>query len=51
MKFYVEGLIENNIPSLQKYKASMPTSFGDFGSCRIVLDVTEITQDVLGNDM
>ena len=46
-----EGLIENNIPSLQKCKGSMPTSFGDFSSCRIVLDATEITQDVPGNDM
>lgn len=46
-----EGLVENNIPSLQKCKGSMPTSFGDFSSCRIVLDATEITQDVPGNDM
>ena len=46
-----EGLIENNIPSLQKCKGSMSTSYGDFGSCRIVLDATEITQDVPGNDM
>ena len=46
-----EGLIENNIPSLQKCKGSMPTSFGDFSSCHIVLDATEITQDVPGNDM
>ena len=45
-----EGLVENNIPSLQKCKGSMPTSFGDFSSCRIVLDATEITQDVPGND-
>lgn len=46
-----EGLVERNIPSLQKCKGSMPTSFGDFSSCRIVLDATEITQDVPGNDM
>lgn len=32
-------------------QGSMPTSFGDFSSCRIVLDATEITQDVPGNDM
>ena len=29
----------------------MSTSFGNFSSCRIVLDATEITQDVPGNDM
>lgn len=46
-----EGLIESRIPSLQKCKGSMPTSFGDFSSCRIVLDATEINQDVPGNDM
>jgi hypothetical protein len=46
-----EGLVESYIPSLQKCKGSMPTSFGDFSSCRIVLDATEIGQDVPGNDM
>lgn len=46
-----EGLIESRIPSLQKCKGSMPISFGDFSSCRIVLDATEINQDVSGNDM
>ena len=46
-----EGLIENNIPSLQMYKGSMPTSFGDFSSCRIVFDASKISQDVPGNDM
>ncbi|XP_062599178.1 uncharacterized protein LOC134260640 [Saccostrea cucullata] len=45
-----EGLVESRIPALQKCKGSMPTSFGDFSSCRIV-NATEITQDVPGNDM
>jgi hypothetical protein len=39
-----EGLI--HIPSLLKCKACMPASFGDFSSCRLVIDATEITQDV-----
>ena len=46
-----EGFMENNIPSLLKCKASMPASFGDYSSCRIVIDATEISQDVPGNDM
>jgi hypothetical protein len=46
-----QGMIENNIPSLLKCKSSMPTSFGDFSCCRIVIDATEITQDVPGQDM
>ena len=32
-------------------KVMMPTSFGDFSCCRIVIDATEITQDVPGQDM
>lgn len=38
----VEGLVERNIPSVQKCKRSMATGFGDFTSCRIVLDATKI---------
>lgn len=45
-----EGLIESRIPSLQKFNGYMPC-FGDFSSCRIVLNATEINQDVSGNDM
>ena len=46
-----EGFIENQIPSLEKCRGSMPASFGDFSSCRLVIDATEITQDVPGTDM
>ena len=45
------GMIDNNMPSLLKCKSSMPASFGDFSSCRIVIDATEISQDVPGKDM
>ncbi|XP_062592015.1 uncharacterized protein LOC134253508 [Saccostrea cucullata] len=48
---FFEGMIENNIPSLLKCKSSMPTSFGDFNCCRLVIDATEVTQDVPGQDM
>ncbi|XP_069114314.1 uncharacterized protein [Argopecten irradians] len=46
-----EGMMEGNIPSLIKCKASMPASFGDFSSCRLVIDATEVSQDVPGQDM
>ena len=29
----------------------MPASFGDFNCCRIVIDATEVTQDVPSQDM
>lgn len=48
---FFEGMMENNIPSLLKCKASMPASFGDFNCCRLVIDATEVTQDVPGQDM
>lgn len=46
-----EGHIEGKIPSLVKCKSSMPASFGDFSCCRLVIDATEISQDVPGSDM
>ncbi|XP_048777675.2 uncharacterized protein LOC125681560 [Ostrea edulis] len=48
--FFV-GMMENNMPSLLKCKSSMPSSFGDFSCCRLVIDATEVTQDVPGQDM
>lgn len=45
------GMVQNKIPSLLKCKASMPASFGDFSSCRLVIDATEVSQDVPGKDM
>ncbi|XP_033744337.1 uncharacterized protein LOC117330224 [Pecten maximus] len=48
---FFQGMIENNIPSLLKCKSSMPASFGDFSCCRLVIDATEVTQDVPGQDM
>ena len=46
-----EGMMDGNIPSLLKCKSSMPASFGDFNCCRIVIDATEVTQDVPSTDM
>uniref|UniRef100_A0A8W8MG00 DDE Tnp4 domain-containing protein n=1 Tax=Magallana gigas TaxID=29159 RepID=A0A8W8MG00_MAGGI len=48
---FFEGMMENNILSLLKCKASMPAIFGDFNCCRLVIDATEVTQDVPGQDM
>lgn len=48
---FFEGMIEGKIPSLLKCKSAMPASFGDFNCCRIVIDATEVTQDVPGQDM
>ncbi|KAK3109065.1 hypothetical protein FSP39_022160 [Pinctada imbricata] len=39
------------MPSLLKCKSSMPASFGDFSCCCLVIDATEVTQDVPGQDM
>ena len=41
-----EGIMENYMPSLLKCKSSMPSCFGDFTSCRLVIDATEVNQDV-----
>lgn len=41
-----EGVMNLGIPSQNKCKASLPASFADFVSARIVMDATEITQDV-----
>ena len=50
-KVFVEGMMANKIPSLLKCKYSMPVCFGDFSCCRLVIDATEITQDVPSQDM
>ena len=48
---FFEGMMENNIPALIKCKSSMLSSFGYFSCCRLVIDATEVTQDVPGQDM
>ena len=34
------------IQSQLKWKGSMPESFSEFGSAKVVVDATEITQDI-----
>ena len=34
------------IPSVRKCRTSRPVSFGDFTNCRLIIDATEISQDV-----
>jgi len=48
---FYEGMIEGKIPSLLKCKGSLPACFGDFNSCRLIIDATEISQDIPGHDM
>ncbi|XP_056144593.1 uncharacterized protein LOC130124497 [Lampris incognitus] len=36
------GMLENNIPSIEKNQASLPECFRPFPNCRIVLDCTEL---------
>ncbi|KAK7939878.1 hypothetical protein WMY93_003204 [Mugilogobius chulae] len=48
---FFEGMMAGKIPSLLKCKSSMPATFGDFNCCRLVIDATEVTQDVPGKDM
>lgn len=40
------GILKLGIPSQAKCQGSLPKSFNDFVSARIVMDATEITQDV-----
>ena len=40
------GMLNCGLPSQLKCKGSMPASFSDFVSARLVLDATEVTQDV-----
>ena len=40
------GVLKRGIPSQAKCRGSMPKSFDEFLSARIVLDATEITQDI-----
>ena len=48
---FFEGMIHSKMPSLLKCKSSMPASFGNFSCCRLVIDATEVTQDVPGQAM
>jgi hypothetical protein len=41
-----DGIFKGNLPSLRKCHLSRPACFGDFTNCRIIIDATEITQDV-----
>lgn len=41
-----EGILKDRIPSNAKCQASMPSSFIEFSSARLVMDATEITQDI-----
>lgn len=41
-----DGVVDYKIPSQAKCKGSMPKSFKEFMSARIVIDATEITQDI-----
>ncbi len=43
------GECMKHMPSLLKCKGSMPGSFGNFSNCRVVIDATEITQDIPGD--
>ena len=40
------GVLKRGIPSQAKFRGSMPKSFDEFLSARIVFDATEITQDI-----
>lgn len=44
----VEGLLGQNMPSLEKVKQSMPESFRKYPNCRMIFDCTEITVQVPG---
>ena len=49
-KILFKGVMKTvGIPSPLKCKRSMPKSFEEFSSARIVMDATEITQDVPSN--
>ena len=50
-ELFYQPMLEGHLPSLLKCKGSMPASFGDFSACRLVIDATEITQDVPGMDL
>ena len=45
-----EGILStNDIPSLEKNKAALPSSFSSFSSCRIILDCTEVQCEMRTN--
>ena len=48
---FFEGMIESYIPSLIKCKSSMPSSFGDFNCCGLLINAPKVTHDVPGQDM
>lgn len=43
------GITAENLPSQRKCKSSQPQSFKDFASVRVVIDATELTQDIPSN--
>ena len=45
-EIFLTGMLNCGLPSQLKCKGSMPASFSDFVSARLVLDATEVTQDV-----
>lgn len=47
----IEGIMEskNGIPSTEKCSGSLPESFKEFKHCRLVMDATEISQDIPSN--
>ena len=40
------GIMRDYIPSQMKCKSSMPASFAEFSSARLVMDATEVTMDI-----
>lgn len=50
-EFLIEGIMESEhgLPSALKCAQSLPSSFKDFSSARIVMDATEISQDIPSN--
>ncbi len=41
----------NEIPSLEKNRSSLPSSFGDIANCRIILDCTEFKIEAPRKDL
>ena len=41
-----DGMVKENIPSQLKCKGSLPSSFNNFTSARIIIDATEISMDI-----
>lgn len=45
-EFLYVGMIERGVPSRRKNKLSLPQCFSGYENCRLVMDATEISQDV-----